>query len=204
MKVLEELNQLCSKQTMRYYWPTIIAICSEHDSTKAYASELQELKTPANPKPLPRGLLLACKTTSETIATAKLIPVDAEVPEDGEVTLEVAAGRSFQEPDLGTFHGAIKPARVRHSGRLNSHPQERTRDAPDMGGSESRQQDHNKCGRSSDLKSDKDWAHGRPRRSDKSRPRQNQIIGDRTRAAKVPAVPRRHGPWKSLSMQLFK
>jgi hypothetical protein len=105
MCVLEKLNALCSKQTMRYYWPSIIAICSESDHTKAFAQELQQLKTPTSPKPLPRGLLLACKTTSETIATAKLIPEDMKRPEDGEVTLEVAAGRTFQEPDLGTFHG---------------------------------------------------------------------------------------------------
>ena len=89
---------------MRYYWPSIIAICSEDERTKAFAQELQELKTPTSPKPLPRGLLLACKATSETIATTKLIPADAQHV-TGEVTLEVATGRSYWELDLGTFTG---------------------------------------------------------------------------------------------------
>jgi hypothetical protein len=33
MRVLEKLNELCSKQTMRYYWPSIIAIYVQRATT---------------------------------------------------------------------------------------------------------------------------------------------------------------------------
>lgn len=104
-KVFYELNAICSKQVMRYYWPSIIAICSVDDKTKGYASELQELKTPSSPKPLPAGLLQACKKTAETISTVQLID-PTFVPEAAlhPVTLEIRAVRKYNEP-IGEFWG---------------------------------------------------------------------------------------------------
>ncbi|MGZ3350985.1 MAG: hypothetical protein ACXU89_18780 [Xanthobacteraceae bacterium] len=104
MKVLGALNEHCSRNTLRYYWPSIIAICSVADNTKVLAAELQELKTPASPKPLPQGLSAACRLTAETIATTLLIPEEARIAE-GEVILEAVSGQEYTEPGLGHFFG---------------------------------------------------------------------------------------------------
>jgi len=102
--VFDTLNEQFSRITMRYYWPTILALLSENKDTKHLVAELQELKTPAKPKPLPQGLLLACKQTAETIASARLIPADIQEPEPGEVDIDIAPGQKYQE-HLGTFYG---------------------------------------------------------------------------------------------------
>jgi hypothetical protein len=104
-KVFQMLNEHCSKQTMRYYWPSIIAILSEDDNTKGFAAELQQLKTPANPKPLPAGLLQACRKTAETISIVQLI--DKNFQRSGmapPIMMEVVAGQMYDEP-IGKFHG---------------------------------------------------------------------------------------------------
>jgi hypothetical protein len=104
--LLGNLNAICSRQAMRYYWPTIISICAQNADTKDYAEELHALKTPAAPKPLPHGLLAACRATAETVNTTLLIPADAPDPgySGADVTLTVAH-QGYTEPGLGTFWG---------------------------------------------------------------------------------------------------
>jgi hypothetical protein len=106
-KVFQELNENCSKHTMRYYWPTIIAICAENEMTKRYAAELQELKMPLSPKPLPAGLFQACKKSAETISTVQLLdPSNFSAPDlqKQPLTIEIVAGQEYKEP-VGRFFG---------------------------------------------------------------------------------------------------
>lgn len=105
LRVLLDLNASCSKTAMRYYWPTIIAICSESEATKPIALELQELKKPASPPPLPHGLLQACKQTAETIATARLLPADAPPPPLADVSIEIVHGQMYRDESIGFFYG---------------------------------------------------------------------------------------------------
>lgn len=103
--LLTKLNESCSRNTIRYYWPTIIPICAEHQDTKRFAEELAALKAPKNPAPLPRGLQQACRLTAETITTTLLIPAEAQDQGFGEATIQVAPGQRYNEPDLGSYGG---------------------------------------------------------------------------------------------------
>jgi hypothetical protein len=103
-KVFDLLNSKCSKKTMRYYWPTILSIMSEREDTKIMAKDLQDLRMPAKPEPLPRELLEACKLTAETIAGAKLIPATIKEAEPGEVMIEIKVGQTYIEP-FAHFYG---------------------------------------------------------------------------------------------------
>jgi len=103
-KVLDMLNAVCSKTAVRYYWPTIISLLGERESTRELSKELQELKMPGKIPPLASSLLAACRLTAETIANAKLIPHDIKPPEFGEVTLEIKVGQLHNEP-FATFYG---------------------------------------------------------------------------------------------------
>jgi hypothetical protein len=103
--LLNKFNESCSRNTIRYYWPTIIPICAEHQDTKRFAEELAALKPPKNPAPLPRGLQQACRLTAETITTTLLIPTDVNDQGWGETTIQVATGQKYNEPDLGDFIG---------------------------------------------------------------------------------------------------
>jgi hypothetical protein len=105
LATLHYLNQSCSRSAMRYYWPTIMAICSVDPATQAIGNELQELRTPANPAPLPHGVIAACRKTAETIATAKLIPLECEYPTNTGVVLGVQQGMQYTEPGIGRFAG---------------------------------------------------------------------------------------------------
>jgi hypothetical protein len=104
VKVLEMLNTTQSRVAIRYYWPTILALCSEGHNTKELVTELQEMRQPARLKPLPAGLQAACRLTAETIATARLIPADAEEDEGGEVVIDIITGQQYNEP-FSSFYG---------------------------------------------------------------------------------------------------
>jgi hypothetical protein len=97
MKVLEILNAGFSRVAIRYYWPTILAICSESTHTKDIVQELQDMRQPARLKPLPPGLSTACRLTAETISTARLIPADIEEEEGMESTIDIVVGQSYNE-----------------------------------------------------------------------------------------------------------
>lgn len=103
-KVLDLLNNVCSKSALRYYWPTIISLLGERENTRELSKELQELKMPGKIPQLGSSLLTACRITAETIAQAKLIPHDIKAPEPGEVTIEIKVGQLHTEP-FGTFYG---------------------------------------------------------------------------------------------------
>ena len=103
-KVLNMMNDGFSRNVIRYYWPTIIPLCGVHHATKGVAEELQELRVPARPKPLPSGLLKACRQTAETISAAQLIPTDVEPTESGNIRIDIAQGQHYTEP-FGTFYG---------------------------------------------------------------------------------------------------
>ena len=104
-KVLDILNNTMSRVAIRYYWPTILAICSEGPSvTKDLIHELQDLRTPAKLKPLPPGLQQACRLAAETISTVRLLPADVEDVE-GEVIIDIVAGQTYAEMGIGTFYG---------------------------------------------------------------------------------------------------
>jgi hypothetical protein len=106
-KVLEILNHSFSRVAIRYYWPTILAICSESDATKPLVQELQELRAPAKLKQLPPGLARAMRLTAETVATARLIPTDVDKEERinaGEVLIDIASGQQYTE-EFGYYWG---------------------------------------------------------------------------------------------------
>jgi hypothetical protein len=105
MTVFRELNVNHSRVSMRYYWPMILALCSESDATKPVVKELQELRTPTALKPLLPGLSKALRQTAATVATARLLPTDIETsyPSTG-VTISVVNGQEYKE-DFGTFMG---------------------------------------------------------------------------------------------------
>ena len=104
MKVLELLNASHSRVAIRYFWPTILAICSEGNNTKDIVKDLQDMRMPVRLKPLPPGLLIACRQTAETIASAKLIPADIADDESGEVVIDIVAGQQYEEP-FSTYWG---------------------------------------------------------------------------------------------------
>ena len=105
-KVFTELNAQCSRVAMRYYWPTILALCSESDATKGIVKELQELRTPNKLHSLPLGLMKACRLTADTIATARLLPADVEMPVYSEgMEITAVPGQKYEE-DFGTFYGS--------------------------------------------------------------------------------------------------
>ena len=104
-KLLSMFNENFSRVAIRYYWPTIIAICSESDYTKDLVKELQELRTPAKLKPLPPGVAKACRQAAETIATARLVPADAgENIKVADVTIDIVSGQHYNE-EFGDFYG---------------------------------------------------------------------------------------------------
>ena len=109
-RVLSILNENFSRTAIRYYWPTILALCSENPQTKDLVQELQEMRQPVKLNPLPLGLPLACRQTAETIATARLIPADIDettLPHElaGRVTIGIVEGQHYIEP-FGAFYGA--------------------------------------------------------------------------------------------------
>ena len=104
-KLLTFFNENFSRVAIRYYWPTILAICSEGENTKHLVQELQELRTPVKLKSLPPGVAKACRQAAETIATARLIPTDAgENTETADVTISIVSGQSYNE-EFGSFFG---------------------------------------------------------------------------------------------------
>jgi len=104
-KVLNTLNGFCSKNMVRYYWPTVIAIASESETTQQMAKDLQELRVPASVRSLPTGLLAACKQSAETIATARLISKDIISTDPvGGVHIDIVPGQSYNEAH-GMFYG---------------------------------------------------------------------------------------------------
>jgi hypothetical protein len=103
--VLASLNKEFSRVAIRYYWPTIIALCNADRSTLSLGKELQELRMPAKLKPLPRGLLTACRQTSETVAIAQLLPEKVEdQAEKSDISISIQTGQYYREP-CGTFYG---------------------------------------------------------------------------------------------------
>jgi hypothetical protein len=105
-KVLELLNMNFSRVAIRYYWPTILAICSETDKAgmQELVQEMQDMKMPARLRPLPTGVTAACRQAAETIATVRLIPADIDEEEEGDVIIDIVAGQEYIEP-FGTFYG---------------------------------------------------------------------------------------------------
>ena len=106
-KVLTKLNENFSRVAIRYYWPTILAICSESDQTRHLVQELQDMRQPVKLKPLPHGLPLACRQAAETISTARLIPTDVkeEGSPAGHVTIGITECQYYTEA-FGEFYGA--------------------------------------------------------------------------------------------------
>ena len=104
-KLLTFFNENFSRVAIRYYWPTILAICSEGEGTKHLVQELQELRTPVKLKPLPPGVAKACRQAAETIATTRLIPTDVEdSTEIGEATISIISGQQYDE-EFDSFFG---------------------------------------------------------------------------------------------------
>lgn len=105
--LFNKMNDAYSRAAMRHYWPTIMALCDGHDDTKPLIQELQAMKTPAAPKPLPPGWAAACRKTAATISTAQLIPTDVDGSEIDEVVIQINSGQKYTEEGLGTFYGSV-------------------------------------------------------------------------------------------------
>src|SRR4051812_20126618 len=66
---LFKLNELCkSPSQIRFFWPSIMQICAEHETTRSLGSELQTIRSPQG-LTLPAGLQKACRLTAETMST---------------------------------------------------------------------------------------------------------------------------------------
>jgi hypothetical protein len=105
IQVLNILNQNFSRVAIRYYWPTILAILSEGTNTKDLVQEMQDLKMPARLKPLPPGLMQACRLAAETVSTTRLLPVDVEEPDaGGKAVIDIVCGQHYEET-FGKFWG---------------------------------------------------------------------------------------------------
>jgi hypothetical protein len=94
-----------TRREIRFYWPSILTLLGMHKETKQLAEELHSVRTPPSLKPLPPGLHRACRLTAETIATATLIPEDAQAAALGEVNMFAENWEKYEEPDLGEFNG---------------------------------------------------------------------------------------------------
>lgn len=101
------LSESYSRSAIRHYWPTIMALCDGHEDTKHLIQELQVMKAPPAPKPLPPGWAAACRKTAATISTAQLIPAEVEGREIDEVLIQVNSGQKYTEEGLGTFFGTV-------------------------------------------------------------------------------------------------
>jgi hypothetical protein len=67
-------SNCASKSTVRYYWPTIIALASEDNDTKDLGESLLGVKPPRSAPSLPPEVRAACRETSGVIAAARLLP----------------------------------------------------------------------------------------------------------------------------------
>lgn len=105
LKVFDVLNEKYSRAAMRHYWPTIMALCDNNDATKELIPDLQNMRAPAGLKPLPPGLIAACRRTAATISTAQLIPDDVASSEIDEVSIKAGSGHTYKEEGLGSFYG---------------------------------------------------------------------------------------------------
>lgn len=105
MRVFNYLNDNYSRATMRHYWPTIIALCGNNPATQDLVPELQNMKAPSSVKPLPAGVMQACRKTASTVSTAQLIPEDVGETEIDEVSIESRRSQLYNEPGIGAFYG---------------------------------------------------------------------------------------------------
>jgi hypothetical protein len=105
LAVFNYLNEGYGKSALRHYWPTIMALCDNNEHTQSLVSKLQVLKAPASMKPLPPGVIQACRKTASTIATAQLIPHDVSGAEIEEVSIEADQSQRYVEDGIGEFFG---------------------------------------------------------------------------------------------------
>lgn len=103
--VFTYLNDNYSRAALRHYWPSIMVLCDQNDETKYLVQELQTMRPPVNLKPLPPGLVQACRKTASTVSTAQLIPTDVSGAEIEEVSIEAVCGQQYREDGLGEFFG---------------------------------------------------------------------------------------------------
>ena len=107
LALLDKLNAKYSAAMIRFYWPTILAICNEHDELKDVADKLQDVRPPARQGVgLPPDLVAACRATATTIAVARLMPetpASSSAPSP-EIIMKARAGYFVEEPGLGQFY----------------------------------------------------------------------------------------------------
>lgn len=102
---LYKLNELCkSPSQIRFFWPSIMQICAEHETTRGIGDGLQTLRSPQG-LVLPAGLQKACRLTTETLSTVALLDKDTPEAPYGEVNITCTEGQKYEEPDLGEYHG---------------------------------------------------------------------------------------------------
>jgi hypothetical protein len=96
--VLATLHELCryckDLQTMRFFWPAIIALCSRadhHQYPKLHPDRVRDLKVPNDLPLLPVGLRQAIAETNETVAVSMLLP-DDEVEQPVKLTANALPG----------------------------------------------------------------------------------------------------------------
>lgn len=106
LRVFERLNDECSAQMMRFYWPSIMAIAAEDDSTQKINERLRSMSGVTR-NPLPHGMQGAIRKASESVTAATLLSKDMVAPPRGQVTLRVCAGQKYTEPGIGSFTGLI-------------------------------------------------------------------------------------------------
>lgn len=107
--VVAQLNAMCTRQEMRYFWPSILPLLTFNESNSMcceIAKQLADVKVPKNPPPISPGLRIALRKATETVAVMNLLPADIEDKAAGtEVTVTVAEGGTYEEPGLGSYTG---------------------------------------------------------------------------------------------------
>lgn len=106
--VLYYLNKHCpSKNQVRFFWPTIIAIASSsyNEDIKDLADRMRELKTIRQVPSLPKEVKDAIRETAGTVACATLLAAEPE-------------GKKVQPPVLVDLYRA-KAVKVQHLGYLD-------------------------------------------------------------------------------------
>lgn len=104
----DTLNGLCvSPAAMRFFWPTITAICSmsNNPELKSIADNITAMKVPAKIPPLPSGMGVTLRKAAATIAMAQLLPADVTAVRPA-VRLVLAAPNNgwVTEPGVGQFY----------------------------------------------------------------------------------------------------
>lgn len=102
--VLWYLNEKCSRQELRYFWPSILPllVVDEHKKDLCeIAKQLADVKVPKSPPALPPQMRVHLRKATETVAMASLLPPDiVDQPILAKVYCYAQGAGGYDEPGL--------------------------------------------------------------------------------------------------------